>query len=102
MKVFPTILKSTGPRAFQTCGRRLSGFYDPRDLTPGAVQKYDVRRPDGRFEEKYWSPLNTPILNQDGAVEWIVHRVEYVMDLVLYGTEKAERDAFAKEQQLKL
>ena len=25
-----------------------------------AVQKYDVRRPDGRFEERYWSPLNKP------------------------------------------
>ena len=65
-----------------------------------AVQKYDVRRPDGGFEEKYWSPLNTPVLNQDGAVEWIIHRVEDVTDLVLYGTEKAERDSFAKEQQL--
>ena len=57
-----------------------------------AVQKYDVRRPDGGFEEKYWSPLNTPVLNQDGAVEWIIHRVEDVTDLVLYGTEKAERE----------
>jgi PAS domain-containing protein len=28
-----------------------------------AVQKYDIRRPDGVFEERYWSPLNTPVFN---------------------------------------
>jgi PAS domain-containing protein len=30
-----------------------------------AVQKYDIRKPDtegGGFEERYWSPLNTPVL----------------------------------------
>src|SRR6187549_104178 len=26
-----------------------------------AVQKYDIRRPDGSFETRYWSPLNTPV-----------------------------------------
>ena len=65
-----------------------------------AIQKYDVRRPDGGFEEKYWSPLNTPVLSQDRAVEWIIHRVEDVTELVQQGREKAERDTFAKEQQL--
>src|SRR5262245_40741952 len=39
-----------------------------------AVQKYDVRRPDGGFEEKYWSPLNSPVLDRNGQVEWIIHR----------------------------
>jgi two-component system sensor kinase FixL len=65
-----------------------------------AVQKYDVRRPDGRFEERYWSPLNTPVLNQDGAVEWIIHRVEDVTEVVRLKREEAERDTFAREQQL--
>src|SRR6478752_7568292 len=26
-----------------------------------AVQRYDVRRPDGKFEERFWSPLNAPV-----------------------------------------
>src|SRR6516225_6347978 len=30
------------------------------------LQKYDVRSPDGNFEEKYWSPLNTPVLDAQG------------------------------------
>jgi signal transduction histidine kinase len=50
-----------------------------------AVQKYDIRRPDadgGGFEERHWSPVNTPILGPDGALAYIVHRVEDVTEFV--------------------
>jgi PAS domain S-box-containing protein len=47
-----------------------------------AIQKYDVRRPDGTFEERYWSPVNSPVLGADGHVEYLVHRVEDVTDFV--------------------
>ncbi|MFN8589255.1 MAG: ATP-binding protein [Candidatus Eisenbacteria bacterium] len=50
-----------------------------------AVQKYDIRRPEadgGGFEERYWSPLNTPVTDASGAVRWIVHRVEDVTEFV--------------------
>jgi len=41
------------------------------------VQKYDIPGPDGeRFEERYWSPMNIPILGKDGRVAYIVHRAE--------------------------
>lgn len=62
------------------------------------VQKYDVRRPDGSFEEKHWSPLNTPVLNESG-VQWIIHRVEDVTEIVRLKHEEAERDRFSQEQQ---
>ncbi len=44
------------------------------------VHKYDIRRPEsegGGFEEKYWSPLNTPVL-EGGRVVSIIHAVEDV------------------------
>jgi PAS domain S-box-containing protein len=47
-----------------------------------AIQKYDVRRPDGIFEERYWSPVNSPVIGADGEVEYLVHRVEDVTDFV--------------------
>jgi len=65
-----------------------------------AVQKYDVRRPDGSFEERHWSPLNAPVLDAKGAVRWIIHRVEDVTELVRLKREEAARDSFAGEQQL--
>src|SRR5215208_23094 len=49
-----------------------------------AVQKYDIRRPDAdgqAFEERYWSPVNSPVLRDD-AVVYIIHRVEDVTEFV--------------------
>ncbi|MBE2283308.1 MAG: PAS domain S-box protein [Prosthecobacter sp.] len=47
-----------------------------------AIQKYDVRRPDGVFEEHYWSPINSPLLDARRKVHYIIHRVENVTDFV--------------------
>ncbi|MFI0724491.1 PP2C family protein-serine/threonine phosphatase [Streptomyces sp. NPDC021224] len=49
-----------------------------RDSLP--LQRYDVERTDrsGVFEERYWSTINTPVLDDDGEVTLIVHRVEEV------------------------
>ncbi|MEE6264699.1 PP2C family protein-serine/threonine phosphatase [Streptomyces noursei] len=48
------------------------------------VQRYDipvVHRP-GAFEERWWSPINTPVRGPDGEVAYIIHRVEDVTDFV--------------------
>lgn len=47
-----------------------------------AVQKYDIRGPDGTFQAKYWSPKNLPVFSASGDVIYILHRVEDVTDLV--------------------
>ncbi|MCC5481068.1 PP2C family protein-serine/threonine phosphatase [Streptomyces barringtoniae] len=50
-----------------------------------AVQKYDIPVPGrpGGFEERWWSPISTPVLGPDGQVAWIIHRVEDVTEFVL-------------------
>ncbi|KOG75943.1 MULTISPECIES: PP2C family protein-serine/threonine phosphatase [Streptomyces] len=48
------------------------------------LQKYDIPvmgRP-GVFEERWWSPVNTPVLGPDGQVAYIIHRVEDVTAFV--------------------
>jgi signal transduction histidine kinase len=47
-----------------------------------AVQKYDIRGPDGSFQAKYWSPKNLPVLSPSGEILYILHRVEDVSELV--------------------
>lgn len=37
------------------------------------TQRYDVANTDGSFEERYWNASNTPILGDDGEVEFIIH-----------------------------
>lgn len=46
------------------------------------LQKYNVRGPDTGFEERIWSPLNTPVLGADGSVLALLHRVEDVTSAV--------------------
>ncbi|MEV5955181.1 SpoIIE family protein phosphatase [Streptomyces sp. NPDC051987] len=49
-----------------------------------ALQKYDIPvmgRP-GVFEERWWSPVNTPVAGPDGQVAYIIHRVEDVTAFV--------------------
>lgn len=49
-----------------------------------ALQRYDVECPDrpGEWEERYWSPVNAPVLGPDGQVVLLVHRVEEVTELI--------------------
>ena len=60
------------------------------------VQRHDVRRPDGEgggFEARYWSPVNSPIFGADGAIVYLLHRVENVTEFVLLkqrGQEQAK------------
>ncbi len=55
-----------------------------------AVLRYDVKNQEGIFEERYWCPVNKPVLDENGEVDFIIHRVEEVTDFVLL-TEESER-----------
>ncbi|NVJ23400.1 MULTISPECIES: PAS domain-containing protein [Myxococcus] len=55
-----------------------------------AVQKHDLQRPEaegGGFEERYWRPLNTPVLSPEGEVRYVLHRLEDVTDFVRLSRE---------------
>jgi PAS domain S-box-containing protein len=65
-----------------------------------AVQKYDIRRPDaegGGFEERFWSPVNSPVLGEDGALAYIIHRVEDVTEYVRLRERGTEQDRLTDE-----
>jgi signal transduction histidine kinase/ActR/RegA family two-component response regulator len=68
-----------------------------------AVQKYDIRRPPtagGGFEERYWFPVNSAVLDDAGTVEFIIHRVEDVTDFVRsrHELQESERASRAKDE----
>jgi signal transduction histidine kinase len=59
-----------------------------------AVQKYDIRRPaaeGGGFEERFWSPVNSPVFGEGGTIAYIIHRVEDVTDFVQLRRRDAEQ-----------
>jgi signal transduction histidine kinase len=69
------------------------------------IQKYDIRRPEeegGGFEERFWSPRNVPVVDEQGELVYIIHRVRDVTDYVRLterGTEQ-EAEIFLRTQEL--
>jgi two-component system, cell cycle sensor histidine kinase and response regulator CckA len=75
------------PEATGTANLRASLDRVMRERTPDAmaIQKYDIRRPEsegGGFEERFWSPLNSPVLRPSGEVDYVIHQVEDVTEFV--------------------
>jgi len=67
-----------------------------------AVQKYDIRRPEsegGGFEERFWSPTNSPVLDADGELAYIIHRVEDVTEFVRLKTIGSELGTRAEQME---
>jgi two-component system sensor kinase FixL len=98
-EVFPDNPDDPTATGVSNLGRSLERVLRFRRPDAMPVQKYDVRRPDGTFEERYWSPLNTPVLDQNDTVRWIIHRVEDVTEAIHLRREAEARDTFAREQQ---
>ncbi|MEU8121043.1 SpoIIE family protein phosphatase [Spirillospora sp. NPDC049024] len=72
---------ATGMRNLEASLRRVAATGE-RDAM--ALQRYDVEdseRP-GVWQERYWSPVNTPIPGPDGEVALLLHRVEEVTELI--------------------
>ncbi len=66
------------------------------------AQKYDIRRPrelGGGFEERYWSPVNSPLLDDNGELQFIIHRVEDITELVRLKRLEAEQGRLTGELQ---
>ncbi|MFD3437121.1 PP2C family protein-serine/threonine phosphatase [Streptomyces sp. NPDC058685] len=72
---------ATGVRNLHASLRRVAATGE-RDTM--AVQRYDVADPEqaGVWQERYWSPVNVPVLAPDGTVTLLVHRVEEVTELI--------------------
>ncbi|KES09128.1 hypothetical protein BU52_03500 [Streptomyces toyocaensis] len=47
------------------------------------VQRYDIpwKQSATGFQERYWTPVNSPVLDRDGEVTGLVHHVEDVTDV---------------------
>lgn len=62
------------------------------------LQRYDVRKPgDNTWDVRYWKPVNAPVLDANGAVEFIVHSAEDVTAMVLLQQQQEVKDRAAAD-----
>ena len=86
----PDDVAATGVRNLSASLERVLATRAPDAM---AIQKYDIRRPDeagGGFEERYWSPVNSPVFGDGGTIAHIIHRVEDVTDFVRLKQQEIE------------
>ena len=94
-EVFPDDVDDPAPTGVSNLAASLQRVLATRDADTMAVQKYPVRRPTaegGSFEERHWSPINTPVLGRNGDIRYIVHRVQDVTEFVRQRATAAARE----------
>lgn len=60
------------------------------------IQKYDIPFPAPRythFEERYWRPINTPVMDDAGNIVYIIHEVEDVTNFVKLEKKEQSHEA---------
>ncbi|MBZ5676515.1 MAG: response regulator [Acidobacteriia bacterium] len=114
--VFPDNPDDPGATGARLLRESLETVLRTRQPHTMAVQKYDIRRPEsegGEFEERYWTPVNSPIMNSKGELIYILNRVEDVTEFVrlkqdgekanlalLTRSEQMEAEIFQRAQEL--
>jgi len=81
-EVFPGKPGEPGATGVRNLNASLQRVLAERRPDAMAVQRYDIRRPDGSFEERHWSPLNVPTFDETGRLAFIIHHVEDVTEYV--------------------
>jgi len=87
--VFPDDPKDPAADGVRNLRASLERVKTKRTADVMKVQRYPVRRPEnegGGFEERFWSPINSPVFSDNGELIFIIHRVE---DVTLFVRAKA-------------
>jgi PAS domain S-box-containing protein len=83
----PLATLSDGPASLK---KSLDSVIKSRQPHKLAVVRYDVKDANGEFQERYWSAINKPVLNENGEILYILHSSLEVTDKI-----KAEQDGHA-------
>src|SRR5207237_444357 len=80
-EVFPDIPNDLGADGVRNLRASLDRVEAHRCADAMNVQRYPIQLPPeegGGWEERYWSPMNSPVFDPSGKIVFIVHRVEDV------------------------
>lgn len=84
----PNNPKATGTRNLIASLERVKSRRQ-RDVM--ALQRHPIPDPEtGELVDRYWSPVNSPVLNEQGNLLYIVHRSEDVTDYIRHSREAGE------------
>jgi signal transduction histidine kinase len=103
-EIFPDNPDDPGATGVRNLAASLERVKEQRTADAMAVQKYDIRRPEqegGGFEERWWSPVNSPVFGPDGELAYIIHRVEDVTEFVRLKDARFEQEKLTADLQFR-
>src|SRR6185437_3992008 len=77
-EIFPDNPADDMASGVKTLTASLARVLEQRRADTMALQRYDIRHPDGSFEERYWSIVNAPVFDDHGKIAFILHYLEDV------------------------
>jgi PAS domain S-box-containing protein len=104
-QVFPDDPQAEEPTGVRNLHASLRNVIRTRKADAMAIQRYDVRSPEeqgGIFEQRYWSPVNTPVLDSAGKILCIIHRVEDLTQFVLLREKKNQQEHATRSLSVRL
>jgi len=75
---FPSDPQSDSHRLLQNSFKRVLSTGEPDEI---ALIRYDIHRPDGSMDVRYWSATHTPILDDAGTVAYLLQHTVDVTEL---------------------
>ncbi|GAB3196105.1 PAS domain S-box-containing protein [Pontibacter aydingkolensis] len=101
---FPDNPEADGANAVKNLHASLQQVLLTKKAHRMAIQHYDVPMPKekgGGFAFRYWLPLHTPVLNEQGEVSYIIQKVEDVTELVTSSRQIENYERIIRMQRLK-
>ncbi|MDQ3290320.1 MAG: PAS domain S-box protein, partial [Bacteroidota bacterium] len=101
MDLFPENISAEVEKAFGDLRASLQQVLATKKPHQIYIQQFDLPDPikTGAFVPKYWLALNTPVLNEEGEIQFIIHKVEDVTDRFTQKQQEAELNTQELEQQ---
>ena len=96
-EVFPNNPDDPTATGVKNLGASLDRVLATRTSDAMAMDKYNIRCPEsegGRFEERFWSPVNSAVLGERGEILYIIHRVEDVTEFARLKQQRLEQHQF--------
>ena len=101
-EIFPDNLSEHGATSVRNLRESLDQVIKKRVPHHMAVQKYDIRCPNGEWEERWWSPINLPVFESDGSMLCIIHHVVDVTRFFQLEKSKEAAEKLPEEGKQKL
>lgn len=101
--VFPDNPEEKDATGVTTLRASLNRVLSEKKADTLSIQKYDIRRPEsegGGYEERYWSPVNYPVFDENNNVIFIIHRVEDVTEFIKLKQRGDEQNFLNQELQI--